>query len=127
MSDAKTAAKAVKVHAGSFSTGDIELWGMKAVRPGDVVYGLKAVAAERNILTLVLDPGGAEVPLVIWDPKGVKATKEGVVVTSASRIRFEGWDVSLHRDQLAIANGAGVGSKKVAKKPALQLKVAGAA
>lgn len=122
MSDEKQAAKMLKGHAMKFATSNVELFGLSAFSPGDVVYGLKAATFDKDRLTLVLDPGGAEAPLTVWAPKGVKFVKGDLVIEKAARIRFEGWDVSQHKDLLAIAHAtAGLDAKTVSKKPALRM------
>jgi len=119
--DAAQAASDLNKQKG-FSSGTIELWGIMAVRPEDVVYELKGAKAQGDQVEVELDAQGTKVVMTITGAEGVKAGKGFVSIEKASRIRFEEWDVKADGKKLSVQHAkTGANTKDQPKSPALLL------
>ena len=118
--DAAQAASELGKHKG-LTFGTIELWGLMAVRPEDAQYELKGATAKGDQLEIELDEQGSKAVIMVTGASGVKAGKGFVTVEKASRIQFEGWDVSADGKKLTVKNAKIGNSSSDQKGPALQL------
>lgn len=107
--------------AGGFEAGTIQLWGLDAVRPEDIVYEVVSSALAGGKLELKLGVEGGEVLLTVWAPEEIVATKDAVTIGRAARIVFEEWDVSRKGEGVSVEHAKLGHFDKPAAGPALRL------
>ena len=107
--------------AGGFEAGTIQLWGLDAVRPEDLVYEIVSSSLAGGTLELKLGALGGEVILTIHSPEGIAAAKDAVTIAKATRIQFEEWDATRKGAAVSVQHAKLGHFEKPAAEPALRL------
>ena len=129
-SKAQEIAQAIGQSFTKFGVGEIELWGVAAVRPNDYEYELVSAKADGARLDLRFaeamagynDEGEKGSTLSVWDPDGFKKTERGLEIAQASRVKWTVWDLANKAGKLEVKGPGETSSRSAGKKPALALR-----